>query len=96
LPDGSDAFRESILLRGLIFEQDEVIKYDAAGMPVSVTVRGITPQGDSAETYAIDAGGSGHWQTQVDSGSAPSAARSLYLPAGGTLLASDVGIGALI
>src|SRR4051812_5101655 len=29
LPDGSLAYRESILLRGLVFEQDEVVKLDA-------------------------------------------------------------------
>src|SRR5215210_7159454 len=96
LPDGGTAFRESILLRGLIFEQDEVVKYDDAGIPVSIAVRGVTPQGDSAESYSLDANGTAHWQTQVDSGSSANASHSLYLPAGGTLLASDIGVGALL
>ena len=96
LPDGSSAFRESILLRGLIFEQDEIVKYDAAGIPVSITIRGVTPQGDSAESYSLDSGGTAHWQTQVDSGSSANAAHSLYLPAGGTALASDIGVQALL
>ena len=54
LPDGSLAYRESILLRGLIFEQDEVVKLDSSGKPVSFTIRGVTPSGDSAETFTID------------------------------------------
>ncbi|MFL6766592.1 MAG: amidohydrolase, partial [Sphingomicrobium sp.] len=43
LPDGSVAYRESILLRGLVFEQDEVIRFDKDGKPVSVVIRGVTP-----------------------------------------------------
>src|ERR1700752_1458041 len=54
LPDGSLAYRESILLRGLGFEQDEGVKLAPSGKPVSFTVRGVTPSGDSAETFAID------------------------------------------
>src|SRR4051794_12592327 len=36
--DGSTAYRESILLRGLVFEQDEVVQFDKSGTPISVTV----------------------------------------------------------
>jgi len=87
LPDGSLAYRESILLRGLIFEQDEVVKLDATGRPVAFAIRGVTPSGDSAETYVID-NGTGRWKTTVDEGEAP-AARGLYNTFGGTFMAGD-------
>jgi len=65
LPDGSLAYRESILLRGLVFEQDEVVKLGADGRPVSFVIRGVTPSGDSAETYVVE-NGTGRWKTQVE------------------------------
>ena len=88
--DGSVAYRESILLRGLVFEQDEVIRFDKGGTPISVTVRGVTPSGDSAETFAIDQA-IARWKTPVDRGEAPSG-QAMYLPFGGTLLANDAGV----
>jgi imidazolonepropionase-like amidohydrolase len=90
LPDGSIAYRESILLRGLVFEQDEVVKLDSSGRPVSFTIRGVTPSGDSAETYVVDQG-TGRWKTTVDEGQAP-AARAVYNTFGGTFLAGDAPI----
>ena len=47
-PDGRTAFRESILLRGLIFETDETMRMGADGMPADIVVRGVTPSGDAA------------------------------------------------
>lgn len=88
--DGSVAYRESILLRGLVFEQDEVIRFDKAGKPISVTIRGVTPSGDSAETFAIDQA-IARWKTPVDQGEAP-AGPAMYLPFGGTFLANDAGV----
>ncbi|HKX92875.1 MAG TPA: amidohydrolase family protein [Sphingomicrobium sp.] len=87
LPDGRIAYRESILLRGLVFEQDQVIKLDSGGKPVSITIRGVTPSGDSAETYVID-NGTGRWKTSVDEGSAP-ASKGVYNTFGGTFMAGD-------
>jgi imidazolonepropionase-like amidohydrolase len=88
LPDGSIAYRESILLRGLVFEQDEVVKVDASGRLVSIVVRGVTPSGDSAEIFTIDQA-TAKWKTQVDEGEAPAGQR-LYNPYGGTFLAQDL------
>ena len=90
LPDGSLAYRESILLRGLVFEQDQVVKLDASGRPVSFNIRGVTPSGDSAETFAIDQS-SAHWKTTVDEGDAP-ASNAVYNTFGGTFLAGDATI----
>ena len=94
--DGSIAYRQSILLRGLIFEQDQVVQYDAKGLPVKITIRGVTPQGDSAETYVRAADGSATWVSQVDKGSSPAGATALYLPAGGTFLGGTTGTEALL
>ena len=90
LPDGSVAYRESILLRGLIFEQDEVVKFDKNGTPIAITIRGVTPSGDAAETFAIDQA-TAKWKTPVDQGEAP-AAQAMYLAYGGTLLANDAAL----
>ncbi len=87
LPDGSIAYRESILLRGLVFEQDEVIKFDKDGKPISIVIRGVTPSGDAAETFAIDQA-MARWKSPVDEGNAPDGA-AMYTAFGGTLLAND-------
>ena len=46
-------FRESILLRGLIFETDETMRTGADGMPSEIVIRGVTPNGDAAETFRV-------------------------------------------
>src|SRR5881398_3550374 len=69
MPDGRTALRESILLRGLIFETDETMRVGADGMPSEIVIRGVTPSGDAAEHFAITAG-QASWQSGVDSGSA--------------------------
>ena len=56
LPDGSIAFRESILLRGLVFETDETMRSAPTACRSRSSIRGVTPSGDAAETFAIDQG----------------------------------------
>jgi len=82
LPDGRTAMRESILLRGLIFETDETMRFGADGMPSEVVIRGVTPSGDAAEHFSV-ADGKAAWQSSVDEGSAAYAAPAYYLPLGG-------------
>ena len=48
LPDGRTAFRQSILLRGLIFEVDETFRFGPDNMPSEIVIRGVTPSGDAA------------------------------------------------
>jgi imidazolonepropionase-like amidohydrolase len=86
LPDGRIAYRHSQALRGWISETDQVVKLGPDGMPVSIDVRGITPNGDAAETLAI-ADGKATWKSTADSGSA--ARKGYYLPAGGVPLFND-------
>ena len=83
LPDGRIAFRESILLRGLEFETDQTFRIGADGMPAEIVVRGVTPQGDAAESFAIT-DGRAKWASPVDKGEAAYSSPAYYLPQGGT------------
>jgi len=85
LPDGRTAFRESILLRGLVFEQDETMRVGADGMPTDIVIRGVTPSGDSAETFAVT-NGNASWTSPVDKGAAAYGAPAYYLAQGGPFL----------
>jgi imidazolonepropionase-like amidohydrolase len=89
LPDGSIAYRESILLRGIAWEQDEVAHLNAQGVPDKITVRGIAPSGDAAETFTMESG-TAHWKSPVDQGQAPAGPSTIYNTFGGTFLASDM------
>ena len=82
LPDGSIATRDSLLLRGMVWEQDEVIRLNANGIPDRIVVRGVTPSGDSAETFEVQ-GGTARWKSQIDEGSAPFDGK-VYSTANGT------------
>jgi len=87
LPDGRTAFRESILLRGLVFETDETMRFGADGMPSEIVIRCVTPSGDAAEHFAIT-GGQASWLSNVDSGSTAYAAPAYYLALGGPNLSN--------
>ena len=87
LPDGRLAFRQSILLRGLIFETDETMRIGADGMPADVVIRGVTPGGDAAETFSI-AGAKASWTSPVDAGAARYGAPAFYLAAGGPFVST--------
>ncbi len=85
MPDGRLAFRESILLRGLTFETDATMRIGRDGMPSEVVIRGVTPQGDAAETFAI-VDGQAMWTSPVDKGGAAYSTPAYYLPQGGPFL----------
>lgn len=95
LPDGNIAYRESILLRGLVFEQDEVVQLGKDGSPTKITVRGVTPSGDAAESFAIDQAVA-RWKSPVDEGDAHLSSPSFYITSGGTFLANDTLLPALL
>jgi imidazolonepropionase-like amidohydrolase len=95
LPDGSIAYRESILLRGLVFEQDEVVHVGSDGAPDKITIRGVTPSGDAAESFAIDQA-MARWKSPVDEGEAHYSPPSFYVTSGGTFLANDTLLPALL
>ncbi|MFL6725503.1 MAG: amidohydrolase family protein [Sphingomicrobium sp.] len=87
MPDGRTAFRESILLRGLVFEQDETMRVGPDGMPSEVVIRGVTPSGDAAENFAIS-NGNATWVSPVDKGSTAYGSSAYYLAQGGPFLST--------
>jgi len=81
-PEGVRMGRESIVLRGQVFELDSASHVGADGMLDRVTVRGVTPNGDAAETFNIG-GGTATWKSPVDGSSAPYKAPAMYIAFGG-------------
>src|SRR5262245_66465939 len=65
--DGTRMARESMNLRGQVWEMDYTGKAGTDGMPVSVVIRGVNPSGDVAETLTIN-NGSARWMSQIDVG----------------------------
>ena len=53
-------------------------------MPARVVIRGVTPQGDAAETFTIE-NGRARWTSQVDRGEAPYSSARFYAPFGGPI-----------
>ncbi len=81
-PDGTYMGRESMNLRGQVFELDSTGKAGADGMPASIVIRGFTPQGDAGETFTI-ANGKATWKSPIDAGSAGYSIPAFYVSFGG-------------
>lgn len=94
-PGGMRFGRESLLLRGQVFESDSSARLGSDGMIEHLTIRGFTPQGDSAETFDIK-NGIASWKSPVDAGSAKYQHAAMYNPFGGPLEPSAVLFEALI
>src|SRR4051812_22767062 len=69
-PDGTRMGRESMNLRGQVFELDSSAKAGTDGMPSTLAIRGVTPQGDASETFSVN-GGTAGWKSPIDAGTAP-------------------------
>jgi imidazolonepropionase-like amidohydrolase len=82
--DGTHMGRESMDLRGQVWEVDSSGKPDRAGTPQSLTIRGVTPTGDAAETFTL-ADGAASWKSPIDSGSSKDAANRFYMASGGPM-----------
>ncbi len=96
LPDGTMRVRDSLNLRGQIFESDDTIRLDAARVPVFVDIQGFSGGGDAAEHFEV-AGGQAHWKSKVDQGQAPFTTPALYVPlGGGFMLAPALAVEALV
>ena len=94
LADGRTAYRHSQSLRGWITEIDQVVTLGKDGLPAKIEVRGITPNGDAAETFSV-AGNSAMWKSLSDSGTIDGRP-GYYLPAGGVGLANAVLVDKLV
>ena len=95
MPDGRTAIRQSMLLRGLIFETDETMRIGADGMPTDIVIRGVTPSGDAAENFTI-ANGTASWTSPVDKGSTAYGTPAFYVSQGGPFLGVAPQIDALL
>jgi imidazolonepropionase-like amidohydrolase len=95
MPDGKLAYRMSMSLRGWVTEDDQVTTLGPDGRPTAIAVRGYTDSGDATEDFNVDANGTAHWKTVVDSGSAPFGTKR-YSAYGGPWLASDREVEALV
>jgi hypothetical protein len=75
--DGTRMGRESLNLRGQVFELDSSGKAGKDGMVERLEIHGVTPQGDAAETFSIS-GGKASWKSMVDAGSTAYSAPAFY------------------
>jgi imidazolonepropionase-like amidohydrolase len=82
--DGTRMGRESMDLRGQLWDSDYTATSGPDGMPSSLTIRGFAPEGDAAETFSI-ANGIAHWKSPVDAGTARSPEKAFYLAEGGPI-----------
>lgn len=82
--DGTRMARESMNLRGQVWELDSSGKAGPDGMPARIEVRGVTPTGDAAETFEI-VGAKASWKSPVDAGSAAYAAPVFYMTQSGPI-----------
>jgi imidazolonepropionase-like amidohydrolase len=88
LPDGRIAYRHSQSLRGWITETDAILQLDADGLPSEIRIRGISPNGDAAESYTLGPDGIARWTSLSDNGSA-AARGAAYVTAGGPGVLSE-------
>ena len=93
--DGTLMSRDTLNLRGQLFELEQATHETGGGIPDKIVVRGFTPQGDAAETFSV-ARGHVEWKSQIDSGSAPYSTPAVYIPAGGSFASTGVLIEALL
>ena len=83
-PDGVRMGRESLDLRGQVFEVDSATRLGPDGMIRQSVIRGFTPQGDAAETFGVN-GGTAGWKSPVDAGSKPYTGPAMYAAFGGPM-----------
>ena len=82
--DGARMGRESMNLRGQVFELESNGKAGPDTMPAALRIRGVTPQGDAGETLTIT-NGEARWKSPIDAGQANYSAPAFYLAQGGPI-----------
>ncbi len=87
--------RDSMNLRGQVFETEMALKRDAHGVPVSMVIRGFTPQGDAGETFTVS-GDTASWKSPIDHGEAKFDGKSFYSSQGGPAATNTAFIEALV
>jgi imidazolonepropionase-like amidohydrolase len=81
--DGTRTSRDSIRLRGQVFEIDQQTQLGPDAMPRRVVVRGSTPRGDAAESFTVESGRA-QWRSQVDAGEIAYPKPAFYVGQNGT------------
>ncbi|WP_309604648.1 amidohydrolase family protein [Phenylobacterium sp.] len=82
--DGVRMARETWNLRGQVWDQDMAGRSGPDGMAASMVIRGVTPQGDAAETFTLS-GGTATWTSPIDAGHAAYASPAFYIAQGGPI-----------
>jgi imidazolonepropionase-like amidohydrolase len=82
--DGARMGRETMNLRGQVFELESSGTVGGDGMPSAITIRGVTPQGDAGETFTA-ASGAAKWKSPIDAGTASYTAPAFYISQGGPI-----------
>jgi imidazolonepropionase-like amidohydrolase len=93
--DGTWFGRESMNLRGQIFEIDSHTHFGGDGMIDHMAIRGFTPQGDAAEHFDV-VSGRAEWRSPVDAGSASYLQPVMYTTFGGPIDLTATFVAALI
>ena len=89
-PGGIEMARESLLLRGQVFEQDSAAHRGKDGLLDRMTIRGFTPNGDAAETFSL-VKGRAVWKSPVDAGGKSVTSPAMYVAFGGPMdLTADI------
>jgi imidazolonepropionase-like amidohydrolase len=94
-PDGVRHGRESLDLRGQVFETDSLASLGPDGTVSHLSIRGFTPSGDAAETFDV-AGGVASWKSPVDAGAASVSKPAMYLAYGGPADLNEIVVDAVI
>jgi imidazolonepropionase-like amidohydrolase len=82
--DGTRMGRESMNLRGQVFELESSGKAGPDAMPATIAIRGVTPTGDAGETFAISAG-MARWKSPIDAGTASYSTAAFYVSQAGPI-----------
>ncbi|HJZ70618.1 MAG TPA: amidohydrolase family protein [Vicinamibacterales bacterium] len=82
--DGTRMARESMNLRGQVFELDSSGTPGPDAMPSRIAIRGVIPQGDAAETFTIS-DGTARWKSPIDAGTASYSTPRFYAAQGGPI-----------
>ncbi len=85
--DGTRMGRESMNLRGQVWETDYAGVAGPDGIPVAMTIRGVTPQGDAGETFTVSKG-TASWKSPIDAGNSAFSGHAFYSAQGGPAAAN--------
>ena len=83
-PDGARMSRESMNLRGQVFELDARGVAGPDGMPSLIAIRGVTPAGDAEESFRV-VNGAASWKSPIDSGTSSYSSPKFYSSQGGPM-----------